>query len=148
MQEQFSATHPWRLLESFQTILSIHSIPGDKKMIKITLQHRYCIIEPLGPLSKDDFLEIARQIDPIIESDGYLDGLIIKTREFPGWEGLGDVIDHFRFVKNHHQVIKKIALVTDAKIGELVPSIVGHFVKAEVKHFDYDDYDSAVGWVA
>jgi len=117
-------------------------------MIKITLEHNYCIIEPQSPLTKDDFTVIASQIDPIIESEGQLAGLIIKTREFPGWEGLSDVIEHFRFVKNHHQVIKKIALVTDAKIGELVPSIVGHFVKAEVKHFDYDDYDSAVGWVA
>ena len=116
-------------------------------MINITLQHHYCIIEPQGPLCKDDFLEIARQIDPVIERDGQLEGLIIKTREFPGWEGLSDVIEHFRFVKNHHQVIKKIALVTDAKVGEIFPSIVGHFVKAEVKHFEFDDYEAAVDWV-
>ena len=50
-------------------------------MIKISLEHHYCIIEPQGPLCKDDFLEIARQIDPVIERDGYLDGLIIKTRD-------------------------------------------------------------------
>jgi len=116
-------------------------------MIKITLQHHHCIIEPQGPLSKDDFTTIASQIDPIIESDGHLDGLIIKTREFPGWEGLSDVIEHLRFVKNHHRVIKKIALVTDAGVGEIFPSIVGHFVKAEVKHFDFDDYEAAVEWV-
>ena len=116
-------------------------------MIKITLQHHYCIIEPQGPLCKDDFDAIASQIDPVIESEGQLDGLIIKTRDFPGWEGLGDIIEHFRFVKNHHRVINKIALATDAKIGEIFPSIVGHFVKAEVKHFDYDDYEAAVEWV-
>ena len=116
-------------------------------MIKITLKQNYCLIEPQGPLSKDDFLEIASQIDPIIESKGQLDGLIIKTREFPGWEGLGDVIEHFRFVKNHHRVIKKVALVTDAGVGEIFPSIVGHFVKAEVKHCKLDDNEAAVEWV-
>jgi len=117
-------------------------------MIKITLQQHYCVIEPQGPLSKADFTAIASKIDPIIESEGQLDGLIIKTRGFPGWEGLSDVIEHFRFVKNHHRVIKKVALVTDAKVGEIFPSIAGHFVKAEVKHFDYDEYEAAVEWVA
>ena len=116
-------------------------------MIKITLKQNYCLIEPQGPLSKEDFAAIASQIDPLIKRDGYLDGLIIKTRDFPGWEGLGDIIEHFRFVKNHHQVIKKIALVTDAKVGEIFPSIVSHFVKAEVKHFEFDDYGAAVEWV-
>ncbi len=94
-------------------------------MIKITLQRHYCIIEPQGPICKEDFLEIARQIDPVIESEGALDGLIIKTRSFPGWKGLGDIIEHFRFVKNHHQVIKKIALVTDAKVGEIFKPFFG-----------------------
>ncbi len=116
-------------------------------MIKISLQHHYCVIEPQGPLSKDDFAAIASQIDPVIESEGALDGLIIKTRNFPGWKGLGDIIEHFRFVKYHHQLIEKIALVTDAKVGEIFPSIVDHFVKAEVRHFKFGDYEAAVKWV-
>jgi len=116
-------------------------------MIKITPQSNYCLIEPQGPLTREDFTAIANQIDPIIASEGQLDGLIIKTRVFPGWEGLGDVIEHFRFVKNHHHAIKKVALVTDAKIAEIFPAIVGHFVKAEVRHFDFNDYDEAVEWI-
>ena len=116
-------------------------------MINITQEQHYCVIEPQGPLSKEDFAEIASQIDPIIESEGQLDGLIIKTRAFPGWEDLGGVIEHFRFVKNHHQSVKKIAIVTDAKVGEIFPSIVSHFVNAEVKHFDFDEYEDAVDWI-
>jgi hypothetical protein len=116
-------------------------------MIDITLKNDYCVIEPQGPLTKADFTAIAGQIDPVIEAEGHLDGLIIKTREFPGWEGLGDVIAHFRFVKDHHRSIEKIALVTDAKIGEKFPAIVGHFVKAKVRHFNFDDFEEAVDWV-
>jgi hypothetical protein len=116
-------------------------------MIKVTLNHDYCVIEPQGPLTKQDFAEIASQIDPVIEAEGHLDGLIIKTREFPGWESLGDVIAHFRFVKDHHQSIEKVALVTDAKVGEIFPTMLGHFVKAKVKHFDYDEFEKAVDWV-
>ena len=116
-------------------------------MIKITLEKSFCLVEPQGPLTKEDFAEVARQVDPIIESQGELDGLIIKTREFPGWESLSDVVEHFRFVKNHHANIEKVALVTDAKIAELLPSVIKHFVKADIKQFDFDDYEDAVKWV-
>ena len=99
------------------------------------------------PFNEGRFAAIAGRIDPLIDNAGPLDGLIVITREFPGWEGLGDVIAHFRFVRNHHRLIKKIALVTEAKIAEIFPVIVDHFVKAEVKHFDFDDFDEAVAWI-
>ena len=117
-------------------------------MIKATLQGNSCLIEVQGPLSKADFEAIASQVDPIIEKDGQLDGLVIKTRDFPGWETLGDVIGHFRFVKDHHKAIRRVSLATDAKIARVFPSIANHFVEAEVKHFDFDAYEEAVQWVA
>ena len=117
-------------------------------MIKISIQKNYCLLEPQGPLTAEDFAEIARQVDPVIERDGELDGLIIKTREFPGWKSFGDAVEHFRFVKSHHKHIKKVALVTDAKVAEFFPRIANHFVKARVRHFDFDDFDSAIEWVS
>ena len=116
-------------------------------MIKVTPQQTFCLVEPQGPLTKADFETIAAQVDPIIESDGSLDGLIIKTKDFPGWENFGDIVEHFRFVRKHHQVISKIALVTDAKISDLFPARVSHFVKAEVEHFAFDEYEKAVEWI-
>jgi hypothetical protein len=116
-------------------------------MIKITPHPNYCLIEPQGPLTREDFDAIARQVDPIIENGGRLDGLIIKTRSFPGWEGIGDVIEHFRFVCNHHHAINKVALVTDARLAQIFPAIARHFVEAEVRQFDYDDFDEAVDWI-
>ncbi len=41
----------------------------------------------------------------------------------------------------------KVALVTDARVGEILPGIVGHFVEAEVKHFEFDNYEAAVEWI-
>jgi len=116
-------------------------------MIKITSQKNYCLIEPDGPLSHDDFDAIARHIDPVIEAGGQLDGLIIKTRSFPGWESLDGLIEHFRFVRNHHRAIHRVALVTDTALANLLPAIVGHFVSAEVRQFDFDDDDDAIEWM-
>lgn len=116
-------------------------------MLKITLQHTFCLIEPQGPLTKADFQVISDVVDPIIEKDGELDGLVIKTQEFPGWETFSDVVAHFQFVRNHHEAIKKVALVTDARVAEVFPALVSHFVKAEVKHFAFDEYDAALEWI-
>ena len=115
--------------------------------MNIEMLDNACVVEPQGALSKDDFVAIAAKVDPVIESQGQLDGLIIKTRDFPGWEGFSDMVEHFRFVRNHHQQIKKVALVTDAKVADVFPSVAKHFIRAEVKHFDYDEFDDAVDWV-
>ena len=116
-------------------------------MVKITLQNKSCLVEPQGPLTKEDFEVIASRVNPVVEKEGELEGLVIKTPDFPGWESFGDMVEHFRFVKNHHQVIKKVALVTDAKVADLFPAIVGHFVKAEVKSFAFDEYENALEWI-
>jgi hypothetical protein len=65
----------------------------------------------------------------------------------PGWQGLGDVIVHFRFIRNHHHAIEKIALVTDAKVAEIFPAIANHFVKAEVRHLEFGAFDEALAWI-
>ncbi len=91
---------------------------------------------------------IASQFQTIMVEDGKLDGLIIHTKDFPGWESFGDMVAHFRFVRDHHTRIEKVALVTDVQIGELAPHIASHFVAAEVRHFDFDELDAAVDWVS
>ena len=52
-----------------------------------------------------------------------------------------------KFVKNHHQKIKKIAAVTGSSFLSIMPQVANHFVQAEVRHFDYDDKDTAVNWL-
>ena len=84
----------------------------------------YWLIEPRGALSREDFAAIAKQIDPVIESNGRVDGLIIKTRTFPGWESLGDMIEHFRFVRDHHRAIDRVALVTDTPLAHISPPLL------------------------
>jgi hypothetical protein len=54
---------------------------------------------------------------------------------------------HLKFVKNHHRHIAKVAAVTDSGFLTIMPSIVSHFVHAQVRHFDYDDKESALKWL-
>ncbi|MEJ2230118.1 MAG: STAS/SEC14 domain-containing protein [Nitrospirales bacterium] len=106
------------------------------------------IVIPEGPLEKNDFEALARDVDPYIEAQGKLNGLLISARLFPGWKDFAALVSHLRFVKNHHQKIRKVAAVTDSGFLSILPHIANHFVAAEVKHFEYGDKDRALAWLS
>ena len=105
------------------------------------------LIEPSGSLEKTDFDQLTREIDAYISDRGYVKGIIIHTREFPGWESFGAFISHVKFIKDHHKKVRRVAAVTDSKFMSIAPVIANHFVSAEVKHFDYADMETAKTWV-
>jgi hypothetical protein len=106
------------------------------------------LFEPNGPLSESDFQSAARIIDPWIEKNGRLQGLIIYTKSFPGWESIGALCSHLIFVKEHHKKIDRVALVTDSAIGNVAEKIAYHFVKAEIKVFPYKSLEEAKSWLS
>ena len=102
---------------------------------------------PKSALEQSDFVQLANTADPYIEEVGGLTGLIIEARTFPGWESLGAMAAHFRFVKDHHKHIKKIGLVTDSALGNVAEHLASHFVSAEIKHFPSGELEAARQWV-
>jgi hypothetical protein len=118
-------------------------------MLKYELNHAegILIIRPNGPLESTDFEKLVQEVDPYIIEKGKLNGLMIYAKSFPGWDNFAAFLSHMKFVKNHHQKIKKIAAVTDSSFLSIMPQVASHFVKAEIKHFDYDDKDAALNWL-
>ena len=118
-------------------------------MLKVELNEAtgIAILKPDGALSKKDFIYASSVIDPYIEKAGKLNGLIISTRKFPGWESFGSLIKHFKFVKDHHKKLSRLAIVTDSVLGDFAEIIVTHFVSAEIKHFAFDELSKAQSWV-
>lgn len=116
--------------------------------ISVEEERRVVRVRPRGRLSKTDFLQLAREIDPLIERWGALSGLVIESRDFPGWESIGALIRHLHFVSDHHENIRRIALVTDSPLGTIAEHVAGHFVAARIKQFDPEDIDIALDWAA
>jgi len=105
------------------------------------------ILTPEGPLQEDDFQVVAQEVDPYIDSQGVLTGLVVHVKKFPGWENLDALITHIRFVHDHHKKIRKVALVSDGSLIKQMPKLVDHFVAAEVHGFDYDQLEEAKQWI-
>jgi hypothetical protein len=101
------------------------------------------IIEPVGPLESTDFEKLVQEVDPYIAEKGKLNGLMIHAKSFPGWDNFAAFLSHMKFVKNHHQKIKKIAAVTGSGFLAIMPQVASHFIQADVRHFDYDEGCSA-----
>jgi hypothetical protein len=105
------------------------------------------ILQPHGTLKKEDFDKAVKVIDPFIEEYGKLNGIIIYTELFPGWEDYAALSRHMVFIKNHHKKIKKLAFVTDSMIGNFGELISSHFVSAEIKSFDFNQIEDAKTWI-
>jgi hypothetical protein len=118
-------------------------------MIEHTLDttHSILLVRPKSALEQGDFAQLAKTVDPYIEKTGGLAGLIIDAPAFPGWENLGAMAAHIRFVRDHHKRIRKIGLVTDSALGDVAERLVSHFVSAEIRHFAAGELEAARRWI-
>ena len=101
-----------------------------------------------GTLKKEDFAQLARTVDPHIQATGGLAGILVEAKAFPGWDSLGAMAAHIRFVRDHHKNVRKVAIVTDAPLGNVAEKLGSHFVAASVKHFPAAQVQAAEKWIA
>jgi hypothetical protein len=113
---------------------------------KILEERGIVILEPQSALTVEDFRTLTEEVDAYLEKHPWIHGVVIHTKDFPGWENWQAFTEHLKFVRNHHEEIEKIALVTDATVATLAEKLVKHFVSAEIKHFSYAEYDAALAW--
>ena len=104
-------------------------------------------VAPRGPLAADDFKALAAEVDPFIERTGGLRGLLLEAPAFPGWEGFGGLTAHLRFVRDHHRLIRRVAVVSDSPVLSHLPQLASHFVAAEVRHFPQGERAGALAWL-
>lgn len=57
------------------------------------------------------------------------------------------MVPHFRFAREHQRYIKKIAVVTDSLLGDVVEHLASHFVSAQMHHFPAGDIERARRWI-
>ena len=105
------------------------------------------ILKPDGALRAEDFTALASAVDPYIEQNGKLNGLMIEALSFPGWENFAALLSHLRFVRDHHRKIERIAIVTDSALLAAAPKIASHFVSAKLRTFEPAARAEALAWL-
>lgn len=105
------------------------------------------VLRPQGALSADDFKALTRTVDAYLDEQGKLEGLMIEAESFPGWEDFSALLSHFRFVRDHHRRIRRIAVVSDSTFLSVAPKFASHFVGSEVKTFEGTQREAALAWL-
>jgi len=105
------------------------------------------VVRPREPLSPQDFSALSADADAYINTHGFLNGLMVCAEAFPGWDSLDGFLAHFRFVRDHHRKIRKVALVSDSDLLAVLPKIASHLVNAEVRRFRRAEEDDALAWL-
>ena len=111
-------------------------------------QQGVLILQPKGELEAADFERVRAEVDPYIEKSGGLKGVMIVAEHFPGWDDFSALSAHLRFVREHQDKIRRVALVTSDRLVSAMPRIASRFLSAEVQAFPMGGRDEALLWVA
>lgn len=105
------------------------------------------VVSPEGALEAEDFRRVAAEVDPWIAKNGPLKGLLVKAPSFPGWEDFAGLIEHLKFVRDHHRKIGRVAAVTDSSFVKVASTVAGHFAHPEIRRFKPDEEAAAMAWL-
>jgi len=125
----------------------LKSLPETRAIsLRMIAESGIIVVEVTERLRAGDFDALANTADEWIRTHGDLQGVVVHSREFPGWENLRSLVRHVQFLRRHRRKVRKFALVTDAKHADAAPSVAEHLMSAEVKHFPYADLERAIEW--
>ena len=75
-------------------------------------------------------------------------GLVVRLRDFPGWENVAGFVGHIHFVCDAGEGVRRVALSTDAQVPRVAPELADHFIRAEVRLFALTQLSEATAWAA
>jgi hypothetical protein len=105
------------------------------------------VLRPKDRLEASDFEKVAQEVDPYIDANGKLHGILLDAEAFPGWKDFAALVAHLKFVRDHHRKIEKIAVVSDSTFLSVAPRIASHFVQADLRHFPHAQREAASAWL-
>ncbi len=121
---------------------------GPGASVRLEPESGVVVIEVAAPLRVADFDALAATVDAWLSGHDALLGIVVHARAIPGWENLGALLRHLRFVRDHHRQVRRVALAVDGPLADLAPAVADHFVQAQLRHFGHDELEAAIAWAA
>src|SRR5258706_14019905 len=87
--------------------------------------HGILHLRPKAALQKEDFAQLAKTVDPFIESKGELAGIIVDAPGFPGWDSLGAMAAEFRLMSDDPKRFRKTYIGPVSAWGKTAEKIAG-----------------------
>ncbi|MFT7670601.1 MAG: hypothetical protein ACI8X5_003311 [Planctomycetota bacterium] len=100
-----------------------------------------------GKITHEEFGALEPMIEAQIEKDGGEIRLLLDLMDFDGYEDLHALWEHFVIVKNHHQAVKRIAILGHADWERRVAELASRFSIADVGFYADGDVAAALDWL-
>ncbi|MEP6866925.1 MAG: STAS/SEC14 domain-containing protein [Novosphingobium sp.] len=104
------------------------------------------MLTPKGNLTAEDFSELSVAIDGYINGTDKIPNLVIHAGQLPNWDDFRAIKEHMRFVRNHHRLVKKVAIIGDTLALKALPLLMDHFVAAKIRRFSEAKIAEALIW--
>jgi hypothetical protein len=117
-------------------------------MIELEINERddLVIATPSGALTADDISAMAAKINDFINEHDRVPNLVLHAKSLPHWKDFDALKHHLKLVRDHHKLVKKVAIVSDRKLIWLLRPIADQFTGAKLRRFPERAYDDAVNW--
>jgi hypothetical protein len=106
------------------------------------------VVEVAEPLRVQDVEVLARVVDGWLAEHPSLHGLVLHAGTFPGWENVGGLVRHLRFVIGHHQHVDRVAFAVDGMLAVVATAVAELVAHPRVQHFAHDELDAAIAWAS
>lgn len=117
-------------------------------MLNLDIRRRenIAIATPEGRINSDEIKKLAKQVNDYINETDRVPNLVLHTKSVPFWADFNTLKNHLQFIRDHHALVRKVAIVSDSKLLWLAKAMVDHFVTAKVRRFNEDAIDDAIAW--
>ena len=115
-----------------------------KKMIKES-RGNLLAYEVIGDIAKEDYRQIEPEVKILAEEHGDV-RLLLDLTQFH-WEKLSAWGEDWRFGREFHDVIAKLAIVGDKKWEEWLTKLAGPFYAKEARFFYPHQIGEALKWL-
>ena len=103
-------------------------------------------VQPSGKVDETDIRKIGNEADRLIKKHGSIK-VLVDASDFDGWADMDTAKKHFRFVREHHQKVERIALIAGHEWQHWLAGVMSAFVHPEIRIFDKGDASAAADWL-
>jgi hypothetical protein len=116
-------------------------------MLKVQFDGDVLVVQPEGPITRDDVATLTRTADEYLAGHPKIAGVMVETRTFPGFASVGAFADYAGFIGNHHARVRRLALVTNSSLAPVAEFMANHVVGMEMRHFRFAEGAAALAWL-
>jgi hypothetical protein len=132
--------------ERDEAVRWLESLPGRLATTRIDPAAGVVVVDVPQALRREDVEVIASAVEGWLADHAELPGLVLHAASFPGWENVGALVQHLRFVGGHQGRIGRVALAVDGQPVGIAARVAGTLLHPEVRQFAADRLDEAVAW--